>query len=89
MTNKHKKVLYIGVTNNLRRRVFENEPGILGGFTKKYSCHYLIFYEHFTNINYALRREKEIKKSRREKKNNLVSEFNPEWKFLNMEIESI
>ena len=89
MTNKHKKVLYIGVTNNLRRRLFEHETGILDGFTKKYNCHYLVFYEHFTNINHALRREKEIKKWRREKKDNLISEFNPDWKFLNKEIESI
>ncbi len=68
MTNKYKKVLYIGVTNNLRRRVFEHESGNYDGFTKKYNCHYLLFYEHFKNINHALKREKELKKWRREKK---------------------
>ena len=89
MTNKHKNVLYVGVTNDLRKRVYEHEEGKHKGFTKKYNCHYLIFYEHFQNINHAINREKEIKKWRREKKNNLISEFNLDWRFLNKEIDSI
>jgi putative endonuclease len=79
-------VLYIGVTNNLKKRVFEHQSGKLVGFSKKYNCHFLIFYEHFTNINHAINREKELKKWRREKKDHLISEFNPGWKFLNEEI---
>ncbi len=89
MANKHKNVLYIGVTNDLERRVYEHETGVNYGFTKKYNCHYLLYYEHFTNIEDAIDREKEIKKWRREKKDRLISEFNPEWRFLNKEIENI
>ena len=89
MTNKHKNVLYIGVTNDLSRRTEEHETGALDGFTKKYNCHYLVYYEHFTQIEHAIEREKEIKKWRREKKDKLISDFNPEWRFLNDEIWDI
>ena len=89
MTNRHKNVLYVGVTNDLSRRTEEHESGTLGGFTKKYNCHYLVYYEHFTQIEHAIDREKEIKKWRREKKDRLISEFNPEWRFLNNEIWDI
>ena len=83
MTNKHKNVLYIGVTNDLERRVYEHNTGETEGFTKKYNCHYLIYYEHFTHIDHAIDREKELKKWRREKKDRLISSVNPEWRFLN------
>jgi putative endonuclease len=89
MTNQHKNVLYAGVTNDLERRVYEHEHGMIEGYTKKYNCHYLIYYEHFTNITDAIEREKEIKKWRREKKDRLINSFNPEWRFLNTEIENI
>jgi len=89
MTNKHKNVVYVGVTNDIERRVYEHETGENKGFTKKYNCHYLVYYEHFTNIEDAIDREKEIKKWRREKKDSLISSFNPEWNFLNDEIEGI
>ncbi len=89
MTNKHRNVLYTGVTNNLSRRIHEHETGELGGFTKKYNCHYLFYYEYFTWIGQAIDREKEIKKWRREKKDKLISTFNPEWRFLNEEIWDI
>ena len=86
VTNKNKTVLYIGVTNDLQRRVYEHEQGLVSGFTKKYNCHYLIYYEHFQDINDAIEREKVLKKWRREKKDNLINEFNPDWKFLNDDI---
>uniref|UniRef100_UPI003217DA5B GIY-YIG nuclease family protein n=1 Tax=uncultured Draconibacterium sp. TaxID=1573823 RepID=UPI003217DA5B len=86
VTNKNKTVLYIGVTNDLQRRVYEHENGLLPGFTKKYNCHFLIYYEHFQNIDDAIAREKEIKKWRREKKENLINDINPDWKFLNSQI---
>lgn len=89
MTNKHKTVLYVGITNDLERRVFEHETGINKGFTKKYNCHFLILYEHFTHIEHAIDREKEIKKWRREKKDRLISKMNPEWNFLNDKIHLI
>lgn len=88
ITNKHKNVIYTGVTNNIMRRLFEhNNPGLdTKSFAAKYNCRFLVYYEHFTNINHAIARETEIKKWRREKKNKLISSFNPEWKFLNEEI---
>ncbi len=89
MTNKHKSVLYVGITYDLARRVYEHETGKLQGFTKKYNCHHLLYYEHFTNIEHALEREKQIKKWRREKKNELIFSFNPEWRFLNEDIKSV
>jgi putative endonuclease len=89
MTNTHRNVLYVGVTNDLERRVYEHASGEVKGFTKKYNLHYLIFYEHFTHIEDAIDREKEIKKWRREKKDKLISSFNPDWRFLNDEIENI
>jgi len=69
--------LYIGVTNNLLRRIAEHKDGKIKGFTKKYSCNKLIYYEYFENILDAVNREKEIKKRRREKKENLIKSLNP------------
>lgn len=86
VTNKNKTVLYIGVTNDLQRRVYEHENGLMPGFTKKYNCHFLVYYEHFQNIDDAIEREKELKKWRREKKENLIIRNNPDWKFLNSQI---
>ncbi|HKI89369.1 MAG TPA: GIY-YIG nuclease family protein [Draconibacterium sp.] len=86
VTNKNKTVLYIGVTNDLQRRIYEHENSLMPGFTQKYNCHYLVYYEHFQNIDDAISKEKELKKWRREKKLKLINEFNPEWKFLNNEI---
>ena len=78
--------MYTGVTNDLSRRLYEHENGLLPGFTKKYNCHFILYYEHFSHIEHAIDREKEIKKWRREKKEKLISSFNPEWKFLNKKI---
>ena len=83
VTNRNKTVLYIGVTNDLQRRVYEHENSLILGFSKKYNCNYIIYYEHFQSIDDAIEREKQIKKWRREKKENLITEFNPECKFLN------
>ena len=82
-TNVMRKVLYIGVTNDLQRRINEHYNLSYPGFSQKYKCKYLVYYEFFTDINDAIKREKEIKGWRREKKNKLVSRFNPQWKFLN------
>jgi putative endonuclease len=89
MTNKHKNVLYVGVTNSLERRVIEHENGLVEGFTKKYNCHYLIYYEHFTDIDFAIKREKQIKGWRREKKDALIATSNPKLKFLNDKAKSL
>ena len=86
MTNKHKTTLYVGVTSDLQNRVYEHEHGEYQGFTKKYNCHFLVYYEHFSDIEQAIDREKQIKKWRREKKDKLINSFNPDWRFLNEEI---
>ena len=88
MTNKHKNVLYVGVTNNLKRKIYEHENGLDRGFTKKYNCHFLIYYEEFGNINCAIKREKEIKGWRREKKDTLIASANPHFNFLNLKVKS-
>jgi len=70
------------MTNDLERRIFEHKNKIFEGFSKKYNLNKLIYYEHTNDINAAIRREKEIKKWRREKKNKLIESMNPEWKDL-------
>ncbi|WP_028667333.1 GIY-YIG nuclease family protein [Runella zeae] len=86
LTNYSKTVLYVGVTNNLVRRLDEHKQG-LSGFTAKYNCFYLLYWEHHKYVYNAIEREKEIKGWRRSKKETLINEFNPEWKFLNDEIQ--
>ncbi len=89
LTNKTKTVLYVGFSTNLTLRVRQhsNPAESSNSFTKRYKVFYLVYYEKHTNPTAGIAREKEIKKWRREKKNKLVSEFNPEWKFLNDELE--
>jgi len=71
--------LYIGVTNNIHRRVFEHKQVHTDGFTKKYGCIRLLYYEHFDFITDALSREKQLKRWRREKKEWLIRIQNPTW----------
>jgi putative endonuclease len=82
MTNKYHTVLYIGVTKDLKVRVYQHKHKTIEGFTKRYNCTKLVYYEEFNDINLAIQREKEIKKWRREKKNSLVNKINPEWRDL-------
>jgi|SRR6185503_10846097 len=87
-TNPVKTVLYVGVTNDITRRLsehFENK-GNKRTFAGKYYCYNLVYYEHYTHIDHAIEREKEIKKWRREKKDALIASTNPDWRFLNDEI---
>ncbi len=88
MTNKYKNVIYVGVTNNLKRRVIEHEKGTHNGFSKKYNCQYLLYYEAFKSINRAIKREKEIKGWRRLKKDALIKSINPHLSFLNDRVKS-
>ena len=87
LTNWNNKVIYIGVTNNLMRRIYEHKNKMLKGFTQKYNVNKLVYYEETNDVIAALSREKEIKKWRREKKNQLVNQINPAWKDLAMEWE--
>ncbi len=77
--------MYVGMTNNLERRVYEHKQKLIKGFTSKYNIHKLVYFEQFSNAQDAIAREKQIKKWRREKKNNLVMTLNPEWKDLSLE----
>lgn len=72
-------VLYVGVTNNLIKRVEEHKDKIVEGFTKKYNCNKLVYYEYFTDIKCVINREKEIKGWKRIKKINLIEKQNPRW----------
>jgi putative endonuclease len=71
--------LYIGVTNNLRRRIYEHQNEIYEGFSKKYKCHKLVFYEHYSIVSSAIEREKQLKKWNRKKKEWLIKTINPTW----------
>lgn len=71
--------MYIGVTNNLLRRVNEHKEKINEGFTKKYNCTSLVYYEHFSDIEESIEREKQLKRWRREKKIWLIELMNPKW----------
>jgi putative endonuclease len=82
LTNWNNKVIYTGVTNDLKRRMNEHKNRQIDGFTKKYNLHKLVYFEESSDIRSAIGREKEIKKWRREKKNELVESFNPLWKDL-------
>ena len=80
MTNKHKTTLYVGVTSDLLSRVFEHKQHKYpGSFTAKYNLEYCVYFETFSSIEEAINREKEIKKWRREKKEVLINNVNPEW----------
>ncbi|WP_300437072.1 GIY-YIG nuclease family protein [Christiangramia sp.] len=85
LSNKHKTVLYIGVTNNLENRLYQhkNPEANSKAFTAKYNCFYLIYYELFFDIDTAIQREKIIKGWSRQKKDDLITNFNPSWNFLN------
>jgi len=76
------RVIYIGVTNDLLRRVMQHRSDLFEGFSHKYKTRRLVYYEYFTDINYAIQREKELKKWRREKKVALIEKENPLWKDL-------
>jgi putative endonuclease len=75
-------VLYTGVTNDLFRRVFEHKVKLNKGFTSKYNCNKLLYYEEFGDVMDAINREKQIKKYKRAWKKNLINSMNPEWKDL-------
>lgn len=87
MTNWTGKVLYIGVTNNLERRVYEHKSHLHSGFTAQYHVTKLVYYEHFSDAQSAIGREKQLKKWRRDKKNFLVNKENPTWRDLSQDWE--
>ena len=82
LANWNNKVIYVGVTNDLIRRVYEHKNGLAEGFTKKYHVDKLIYYEIWDEIEGAISREKQIKGGSRRKKDELVGKFNPRWEDL-------
>lgn len=79
LTNKYNKVLYIGVTNNLSRRIYEHKNGLNNGYTKAYNADKLVYAEKYEDIDTAIKREKQLKGWLRKRKIELISQANPEW----------
>lgn len=76
--NVSRKSVYVGVTNNLYRRVNEHKAGEVPGFTRKYKCNMLLYYEEYSDIRVAISREKQLKGWTRSKKEDLIASINPE-----------
>ena len=79
LTTKNDTALYIGVTNNLQKRLYEHKSEQINGFTKKYHIHKLIYFEQYSDINAAISREKQLKRWKRSKKELLIATKNPNW----------
>jgi putative endonuclease len=86
LASKPNGTLYIGVTNNLQRRVYEHKEGLIEGFTKKYNVNNLVYYEIHSEITEAIKREKNLKKWNRKWKIELIEKANSSWKDLYSEI---
>lgn len=82
LTNKNNKVMYIGFTNNIQRRVKEHKEALIDGFTKKYNVNKLVYFEKYKEVHQAIKREKQLKSLLRIKKNALVESMNPTWEDL-------
>ena len=79
------RTLYVGVTNDLERRMYEHRNKLVAGFTRKYNVSWLAYYEQTSDVESAIEREKEIKGWRRSKKVALIESFNPRWRDLSLE----
>lgn len=79
MTNRWKNVLYTGVTNSVAARVWQHKNKVTPGFTSRYNCDRLVYFEDYDEIEQAIAREKQIKSWSRAKKNALIAQMNPEW----------
>lgn len=79
LTNWNNKVMYIGMTNNLQRRMYEHRNKLIDGFTNQYNVHKLLYYESTEDVYAAIAREKQLKGWLRARKNALVETMNPDW----------
>jgi putative endonuclease len=86
LTSRQRRVLYTGVTNDLRRRVAEHQSGKGGAFSRRYALDSLVWYEWHADIIAAIAREKQIKGGSRARKNRLIETMNPEWRDLSGEL---
>lgn len=82
LTNEYNTVFYVGVTSNLVNRIYEHKEKFLDGFTKKYNINKLVYYEVFSDIEFAFEREKQLKKWKRSPKLNLIQKQNPNFEDL-------
>ena len=82
LSNWDDSVLYIGVTSNLPRRLYEHRNGLVDSFTKQYNVHKLVYFENTNDVYSAISREKQLKKWSRSKKNVLIRKQNPQWRDL-------
>jgi putative endonuclease len=82
VANKRNGAVYTGVTSDLVQRVWQHREGIVDGFTKRYGCKLLVWYELHSTMEYAITREKQIKAGSRKKKLRLIEEPNPQWRDL-------
>ena len=88
LTNWNNKVMYIGMTNNLERRLYEHRRHVADGFTSKYNVNKLVYYESTTDVKAAIAREKQLKGWLRARKNALVEGMNPTWRDLSEDWDS-
>ncbi len=79
LTTKNNKMLYVGVTNNLERRIEEHKSKLIPGYTEKYNLNKLVYCQEFSDVEDAIAAEKKIKGWLRIKKDNLITQFNPNW----------
>ena len=86
LANKRNGTTYVGVTSNLKRRIFEHKNNLVDGFTKRYQTHDLVYYEMGDSMEGAIKREKQIKGGSRDKKIKLIESINPEWRDLYNEL---
>lgn len=86
VTNQKHGTLYIGVTSDLERRVYEHRESVTKGFTSAYGCTCLVWYEEHDNIGTAIQREKSLKRWYRQWKIELIETINPEWRDLYLEL---
>ncbi len=86
MANRRNGTIYVGVTSNIVRRAYEHREGSIEGFTKKYGCNQLVYFEQHATMFSVLGREKQIKSGSRKKKLELIESINPHWKDLYAEL---
>ncbi len=88
LASKRNGTLYLGMTSNLLKRVYEHKNNLIEGFTKRYNVHTLVYYEVYNDVYDAIAREKSIKKWRRSWKIELIEKLNSEWKDLYHDLSS-
>lgn len=79
LSSRSNKVLYVGVTSQLKQRIWQHRNGVVDGFSKKYHVHKLVFFEVHQSMTAAIIREKQIKRWKRDWKENLIKSMNPKW----------